>query len=90
MSPARFAAGVLAVALLFAAGGLRGGDPASARAMWQWAERRAPNDPTDPAWIDAAREMSEVRPWQPGYPAIRKRLHAVEAARDAMLGGASK
>jgi len=76
---------VLMVSLAMGARGLRGGNPTGADALWDWAESEAAGDLSAPAYLDAARELSAVRPWQPGFTSARERLRRIEAARRAQL-----
>jgi hypothetical protein len=76
---------VMMVALAMGARGSRGGDPVAADALWDWAEREGAGDLTHPVYLDAARELSRVRPWQPGYAHARGRLERIEVARRGQL-----
>jgi len=76
---------VLMVALAMGSRGLREGDPVAADALWDWAEREGAGDLTHPIYLDAARELSGVRPWQSDYARARERLRRIEAARRAQL-----
>jgi hypothetical protein len=58
----------------------RPGDPVAANALVAHLEATAP-DRADPAWLDAARELRRVRPWQPGFAAARAELGRIERAR---------
>jgi hypothetical protein len=76
---------VLLVALAMGARGMRGGDPVAADALWDWAEGEGGGDLTHPIYLDAARELSRVRPWQSGYGEARIRLRRIEVARRNQL-----
>ena len=65
--------------------GVPGGDPVAAEALWAHAVATAGADRTAPIYVDACRELSRIRPWQPGYSAARRRMASVEAARRARL-----
>lgn len=72
---------VAAALIAVAVAGLPAGDPVAAFALADHADRIAPDDPMAPIRIDAARELSRVRPWQPGFTEARRRLAAIHAAR---------
>ncbi len=84
MSPAR-AALLGALALAVGALGVRGGDPVAAAALWRAAVAQAGEDFTDPIYVDAARGLGRVRPWQAGYREARTRRARIEAGRRAAL-----
>jgi hypothetical protein len=75
----------LALALAMGAAGARGGDPVAAEALVAYAERESGGDLAHPAWLDAARELSRLRPWQPGYSQARARLAAIGRERRRVL-----
>lgn len=58
----------------------RPGDPVAARALVDHLAAAHP-DRADPAWLDAARELRRVRPWQAGFGEARAELRRIEQAR---------
>lgn len=72
---------MLGIAAAFVAMAMRPGDPVAAQALVAHLEATVP-DRADPAWIDAARELARVRPWQPGFAAARAELARIAAARE--------
>ena len=56
------------------------GDPAAAEALWTHATSTSV-DLRDPIYVDVAREIHGVRPWQPEYAALRGRLRQIEGVR---------
>jgi hypothetical protein len=79
--PRLIAIAALAIAWSMGIAGLRGGDPASAAALADWA--RADPEPMAASGVDAARELVAVRPWQPGFAASRAELDAITSRRTA-------
>lgn len=75
----------LAVALFMGLGGAGGGDPVAAQALVEHAQRESHGDLAHPAWLDAARELSRLRPWQNGWAEARITLDAIASARRAQL-----
>ncbi len=81
----RLALAVLAVAGMLAAQDLRGGHPTGADLLWERAQAASPEDLAHPYYLDAARELGRIRPWQEGYGDARTRLRAIAEARRAAL-----
>jgi hypothetical protein len=72
---------MLLVAWGFGAMGLSGGDPVAAWALVDWAQTQSGGDLAHPAWIDAARELRRIRPWQQGYAEARRELGQIAEQR---------
>ena len=81
----RSAGVIVALALVMGTWGLRGGDPVAADALWRHASEQEPDDLTAPVYLDAARELSRVRPWQADWTRSRERLHRIRDARRGRL-----
>lgn len=76
----RWTAGIATIAVLAGLRGLWPGDPVAADALT--ADRLASTpDLADPAWLDPARELGRLRPWQPGFGRARRCLAAFSEAR---------
>ena len=67
---------VLAVGLW----GLTPGDPLVALTLVERTEAQTQNRADDP-WLDAARELSKIRPWQAHFWECREQLARIETAR---------
>ena len=81
--------GVFGAALVaaFALGalGMRAGDAIGAFALVHWADERSGGERADEAWLDAARELGSIRPWQPEWADARHELDRISLARRLAL-----
>jgi hypothetical protein len=75
----------LALALVCALPGLRGGDAERASLLWKHAMAESGGDLSHPLFIDALREADQLRPWQSGYRVGRERAAAVGRVRRRAL-----
>ena len=71
----------LAACLVMGIHGLQPGDPVGANVLWAHAHSVAGDDLSHPLFLDAARDLSAIRPWQEGYRDAQQRLRDIEAAR---------
>ena len=68
-------------ALTVGLGSLRGGDPEGALALLAYAEREESGALEGPLHLDAARELSRVKPWQANYSTCRRALSQILSER---------
>jgi hypothetical protein len=61
------------------------GDPVAADALYAHARSLHGDDYGGALYLDAARELSRVKPWHTGYASARERLRAIQAGRRAFL-----